>query len=150
MVTPISTGAQDAGKEGTGPKGALVWRRLEALSPYDREAWVRELERYSLQGRYPSLVQGLTEGFNLGIPRILHTHVPPNNLSISILPHVYTKIIKNEFAAGRYVVSRTKVLVRDGPIQRHLLQGKQAQDVSLWVPSGVGPDGPRENHAVTL
>ena len=47
-------------------------------------------------------------------------------------------------------LSRTKVLVRDGPIQRHLLQGKQAQDVSLWFPAGVGPDGPREIHAVTL
>ena len=47
-------------------------------------------------------------------------------------------------------VSRTKVLVRDGPIQRHLLQGKQAQDASLWFPSGVGPDRPWEIHAVTL
>ena len=47
-------------------------------------------------------------------------------------------------------LSRTKVLVRDGPIQRHLLQGKQAQDASLRSPSGIGPDGPREIHAVTL
>ena len=48
------------------------------------------------------------------------------------------------------LLSQTKVLVHDGPIQRHLLQGKQAQDASLRFPPGVGPDGLREIHAVTL
>ena len=119
MVTPISTDAQDAGKKDTGTKGALMRRRLEALSPYDRGAWARELQRYGLQGRYPSLVQGLTEGFNLGIPRILHMHIPPNNISISILPHVYTEIIENEFRAGRYVgpFTRKQVEAKLGPFQ---------------------------------
>ena len=53
-------------------------------------------------------------------------------------------------ARDRLRMSRTKVLVRDGPIQRHLVQEKQVQDMSLWFPAGVGPDGPWEIHVVTL
>ena len=113
MVIPTSTGAQDAGREGMGPKDVLMWRRHEALSPYDREAWVRELGRYGLQGRYPSLIQGLTEGFNLGIPQILCMHIPPNHPSISTFPCVNRETIENEFTASRYVGPFTHSQVED-------------------------------------
>ena len=72
-------------EEDMGPKDVLARRRLEALSPYDKEAWARELGKHGLQGRYPSLIRGLAEGFRLGIPQILRTHLPPNHPSISTL-----------------------------------------------------------------
>ena len=102
-----------------GPKGVLARRRLKALSPYNEEAWARELGKYGLQGRCPSLVRGLTEGFRLGIPRILRTHLPPNHPSIRTLPHVYREIVENEFAAGRYVgpFTRSQVEAELGPFQ---------------------------------
>ena len=83
-----------------------------------------------------------------GIPNIVLSRCA--DLIITRLWAIYMAIVEKGLYYAPWKVSRTPVLVRDGPIQRHLLQGKQAQDASLWFPSGVGPDGPREIHAVTL
>ena len=46
-------------------------------------------------------------------------HVPPNQFSISTLPHVYREIVKNDFATGRYVgpFMRRQVEAKLGPFQ---------------------------------
>ena len=103
QVTPIATGAPDAEPATMELRTALERRKRNPLSPYPPEAWAAELLRHGLQHKYPSLVRGLTEGFDLGIPWISHTYTPPNHLSISSLSNVYKSIVDNEFAAGRYL-----------------------------------------------
>ena len=118
-VTPTGTDAQDVENLATEPRDALEQRRLEALSPYNNEAWAAELRRHNLCETYPSLVSGLTNGFDLGIPRISHTYTPPNHRSIILLADVYKTIINNEFAAGRYLgpFTRAQVEAALGPFQ---------------------------------
>lgn len=113
------TGVLDVEKATTGLKLALVQRRLKALSPYHHEAWAAELSHLGLVGRYPSPVQGLAGGFNLGILCILHTHAPPNHHSVKSLNHVYKSIVNNEFAAGHYISPFSCAQLEDtiGPFQ---------------------------------
>ena len=73
---------------------------VRIMTLYDRSAWVEQMLRFSLLERYPHLIQGLEEGFDLGILPIHHTYTPPNHSSISPLHYVYSNIIKNEFSAG--------------------------------------------------
>ena len=100
-------------------RAALERRRREPLTPYNWLAWTEELSRYDLQKKYPLLVQGLVEGFDLGIPRVWHTYTPPNHHSIRALNDVYNAIIENEFAAGRYIgpFSRRQLEAVLGPFQ---------------------------------
>jgi hypothetical protein len=101
------------------PKRALKPKRLSATSPYAPDAWRKELEDLGLICRYPSVVEGLRSGFDLGIPRIRSTFTPPNHHSVIHRPDVYNAIIQNEFATGRYVgpFSRAQVESELGPFQ---------------------------------
>ncbi len=100
QATPSDTGALGAERPVMGPKLALEWRRCETLSPYNPKAWAAELLCHGLLHRYPSLVKGFTDGFDLGIPKIHHTYTPPNHHSIKTLPDIYNDIVCNEFEAG--------------------------------------------------
>ena len=82
---------------------ALEHRRSEPLTPYRIRAWEEELSCHGLQNKYPALIQGFRVGFDLGIPRISCTYTPPNHNSIRLLTDVYTSIVTNKFAAGRYI-----------------------------------------------
>ena len=119
QVTPTATGAPGVEAATMEPKTALERRKREPLSPYPPQAWASELLRHGLQSKYPSLVRGLTDGFDLGIPRISHTYTPPNHLSISSLPNVYRSIVDNEFATGRYLgpYTRSQLEALIGPFQ---------------------------------
>ena len=102
-VTSTDTGVRDAERPITALRLALERRRSEPLTPYRIRAWEEELSRHGLQNKYPALIQGFRVGFDLGIPRISCTYTPPNHNSIRLLTDVYTSIITNEFAAGRYI-----------------------------------------------
>ena len=102
-ATWIGTDAPAAGRPIMGPKDALEQRSLEPLTPYAKEAWAELLSECKLVGRYPLLVQSLASGFDLGIPRIVQTYIPPNHPSAASLPDVYSSIIDSEFKAGRYI-----------------------------------------------
>ena len=119
QTTPIDTDAQGVGKLGTELKHVLGQRGRNPLTPYCWKAWEAELSRHGLEGRYPKLVQGLRAGFDLGIPRIHHSHTLPNHRSISTLNSVYKSIIENEFTAGRYIgpFTRAQLEATLGPIQ---------------------------------
>ena len=119
QTTPTTTDAQVAEKQDTEPKHALEQRGCEPLTPYQWEVWEAELSRLGLQDKYPKLIQGLRSGFDLGIPRICHTHTPPNHWSISLLHSVYSSIVANEFTAGRYIgpFMRAQLEVSLGPFQ---------------------------------
>ena len=109
---PTGTGAQVVGGPITGLKAALEQRRCEPLTPYKPLAWAEGLSCHALQGRYPLLVQGLMEGFDLGIPQVRRTYTPPNHSSIRELHDVYSSITNSEFSAGRYI----------GPFTQHQLE----------------------------
>jgi hypothetical protein len=56
QVIPSVTDAPAAEEPNTEPSLVLAWRRREALSPYNRDAWASELAHHGLQDKYPSLV----------------------------------------------------------------------------------------------
>ena len=78
--------AQDVGYQGTVPSAVLRHRRTNPLTPYKPEAWRRQLERHDLLGRYPNLYLSLTKGFDVGVPSIQQTYIPPNNSLINKYP----------------------------------------------------------------
>ena len=100
-------------------RDALERRRRSPLTPYDRTEWAGHLASAGLEGRYPHLLRGLTEGFGLGIPRIEKTYTPPNHPSVRSLVDVYSKSIENEFTTGRYIgpFSRSELEQAMGPFQ---------------------------------
>ena len=106
-----------------GLKRALEQREHEPLTPYHGRAWEERLSSLSLQKKYPLLVQGLTGGFDLGIPFIQCTYAPLNHPSVALLLDVYSNIVDNEFTAGRYIgpFSRVQLEAVLGPFQSSLL-----------------------------
>ena len=111
-ATQIDTGAPDVEDPIMGLKDALERRRCDPLTPYNKKAWAEQLSRLDLDGRYPHLVQGLTEGFDVGVPRIEKTYIPSNHASIFSHKDVYSKIVDSEFTAGCYI----------GPFTRNQLE----------------------------
>jgi hypothetical protein len=101
--TQSNTGAPAVERWAMEPKDALVQRRSDPLTPYSVKAWAEQLAELDLQEKYPLLVQGLLHSFNLGIPHIEDTYIPPNHPSFKSLLNVYTSIIDNEFTAGHYI-----------------------------------------------
>ena len=118
-ATQTGTSAPDVGRRTMGPKAALERRGFNPLTPYAREAWADLLSACGLGERYPSLVQSLAEGFDVGIPRIRITYSPPNHPSVHLLPDVYNSIVDSEFKAGRYIGPFTREQVESaiGPFQ---------------------------------
>ena len=94
-------------------------RKRKPLTPYYGEAWAEQLSRLGLQEKYPCLVQGLAEGFDLGIPCIHRTYTPPNHPSVASLLNVYSSIIEKEFYTGCYIgpFSRAQLELVLGPFQ---------------------------------
>src|SRR6266702_6184168 len=103
QATQTSTGALDVESQDTEPKRALKQRRLEPLSPYRHKAWTAELSHLGLLCKYPSVIQGFANGFNLGIPPIRSTYAPENHHSVQRLLVPYNDIVEHEFATGRYI-----------------------------------------------
>ena len=118
-VTQIGTGVPDAENPIMVLRAALERRRCSPLTPYDRKEWAGQLVSSGLEGRYPHLLQGLAEGFDLGIPCIERTYTPPNHPSLRSLFDVYSKSIESEFTAGRYIgpFSRSDLEQAIGPFQ---------------------------------
>ena len=118
-ATQTGTSVPDVGRQTMEPKAALEQRGFNPLTPYAKEAWADSLSACGLGGRYPSLVQSLADGFDVGIPRIRTTYSPPNHSSVHLLPDVYNSIVDSEFKAGRYIRPFTQKQVESaiGPFQ---------------------------------
>jgi len=101
--TPNGTDAQDVQNPTMEPKHVLVQRRLKGLTPYKPDAWQTELDKHGLSFKYPNLALDLVKGFDIGIPKIFSTYVPPNHPSLFNLLDIHTTIIQKEFDTGRYV-----------------------------------------------
>lgn len=98
-ATQIGTDAWGVGDPITVLRDALERRSRNPLTPY-KQAWVEQLSKLGLEGRYPQLVQSLAKGFNMGISRITSTYTPSNHPSLKPLADVCSKIIENEFKVG--------------------------------------------------
>jgi len=101
QATQTGTGALDVESQDMEPKHALEQRRLEPLSPYRCEAWTAELSHLGLLCKYPSIIQGFANSFNLGIPPICSTYAPENHHSIQHLLMAYNDIVEHEFAGAK-------------------------------------------------
>lgn len=87
--------------------------------PYNVPRWSVELHEHNLSALYPSLVDSLLNGFNVGIPRITRTFVPKNSSSLVSLHVVFSDIVSTELRLGRYKGPYTKAQVEAliGPFQ---------------------------------
>ena len=117
--TQIGTSALAAESQTMEPSPALEQKKRKATSPYIASAWEAELAELALSTKYPLIVNGLQNGFNLGIPQIHSTYIPPNHPSILQLPDVYKHTVHSEFAAGRYIgpYTRAQLEAELGPFQ---------------------------------
>ena len=105
-------------------------RRCSPLTPYDRKEWVGHLASSGLEGRYPHLLQGLTEVFE-------RTYTPPNHPSLRSLIDVYNKSVKSEFMAGHYIdpslgANWNRPWALFSPPLCPLFQKCQTQAFSVW------------------
>ena len=101
--THPDTSVQDVGCRGMVPSTVLRHRKTNPLTPYKPDVWHRQLERHGLLGRYPELYLSLTQGFNVGVPSIQQTYIPPNSSLINKYPEVYEEIVETEFQKVRYL-----------------------------------------------
>ena len=117
--TPPGTRAQVVENLDTAPSNVLLRRKSNALTPYNPDAWLRQLTLFNLLERYPTLYHSLVHGFDVGILSISKTYVPPNNPSIFKHPEVYNEIVENEFRKGRYIgpFSQADLEALIGPFQ---------------------------------
>ena len=117
--TQTDTDARDVERPIMELKNALERRGREPLTPYANGAWAELLLECGLEGRYPLLVQSLAGGFDVGIPRIARTYIPPNHASVRSLPDVYNSVIDSEFKSGQYIGPFTWVQLESalGPFQ---------------------------------
>ena len=118
-VTQSGTSAQAVEKPITGHKDVLKRRKREPLTPYIGEAWKELLRECGLERRYPFLVQGIAEGFDMGIPHITCTYIPLNHPSIVSLPDVYKSSVNSKCKTGRYIGPFTRRQLESalGPFQ---------------------------------
>ena len=117
--THLNIFAQDAGHQGMVPSTVLRHRKTNPLTPYKPNVWHRQLERHGLLGRYPDLYLSLTQGFDVGVPSIQQTYIPPNSSLINKYPKVYEEIVETDFQKGRYLgpFSRAELKSLIGPFQ---------------------------------
>ena len=119
QATQIDTNAQAAENPIMGLKAVLKQRKHKLCTPYNQRAWAEQLSGLGLEGKYPRLIQGLIEGFDLGIPPIKCTYAPLNHPSLRALANVLSKIIDDEFGAGHYIGPFTQKQLEQaiGPFQ---------------------------------
>ena len=93
--------------------------KLTHLPPYKLDAWCRQLERHGLLGRYPDLYLSLIQGFDVGVPSIQQTYIPPNSSLVNKYLEVYEEIVETEFWKGRYLGPFSKAELKSliGPFQ---------------------------------
>ena len=85
------------------PSSTLRHRRHNPLTPYHPDTWLEQLKFFNFFGKYPNLYYSLVHGFDVGVPIILQTYVPPNNPFILKHPEVYNEIVENKFQKKRYI-----------------------------------------------
>lgn len=82
--------------------GVLVTERMRLPTPYNPDAWQRELGHDGLLHLFPSLVYDIRFGAPIGSPPPLSaTFIPKNSKSATIYANIIDDYLTDEIAAGR-------------------------------------------------
>ncbi|KAE8238292.1 hypothetical protein A4X03_0g8868, partial [Tilletia caries] len=117
--SPVSTSTSDSARTEPAPAHTVVHRAApepmatfsapsskplpaQPITPLLPGGWSEALRRTGLARRYPSLVNSITYGFNIGIPPLTNTLTPPNHRSSRENPAATRQLIQKELDAGRY------------------------------------------------
>lgn len=97
----------------------LEQRKLQALTPYNPEAWESLLLEAGIFDKYPHLPQSMRTGFQLNLPKITITQTPPNKTTIVELADQFNKIVNLEIIKQRYLgpLTRKNIELLIGPFQ---------------------------------
>lgn len=115
----IGTSAQDAALVSMAPTPAHWLSEYRAATLLRAEGWKYLLECAGLADAYPSIVEGIRDGFRIGFPIIYCTHAPPNSVSLYEQPNIFNNIIAHEFEMKRFLgpFSRNELESLIGPFQ---------------------------------
>ncbi|SJL08045.1 uncharacterized protein ARMOST_11404 [Armillaria ostoyae] len=116
---PAVTNVQDAEVLPMEPSTVLMLRRNKPCTPLHPDSWLRHLSKANLLHWYPSIYNGLSAGFNIGIPPIQKIFTPPNHTSIDHFRNQFEKIVHHKFHCGCYIspFSQDDVEKLIGPFQ---------------------------------
>ena len=95
------------------PCSALLQRKFRPLTPYHAKNWLHALREAGLLSKYPAIYPSLSSGFYIGIPPLLHTNIPLNSPTITVMTPEFQKILEHEFASGCYLGLFTRSEVKD-------------------------------------
>ena len=82
---------------------ALKGSRERTHTPLQADAWRKEIARFNLTSKYPTLANSILFGFKAGVPRISHTFSPPNKLDTPESREAFNAVMANELATGRWL-----------------------------------------------
>lgn len=118
-TTTPSTSARAAANTLMAHRAVLAERAVNAKTPYCTDNWERLLHSRGLFAKYSHIPQGLRIGFNLSIPQVHTTQIPPNRDSIVEYAGPFNDIVTNEIRKGRYIGTFTakELEILIGPFQ---------------------------------
>ncbi|KAL4267742.1 hypothetical protein AB1N83_002993 [Pleurotus pulmonarius] len=110
-LTPPSISVPVADSHHMELRTALQLRWNKALTPYDPDIWQQLLIQSSLINKYPAIPRSLRLGFDLHIPPIHRTQMPPNKSTILLHIEPFRSLIQDEVAKLCYFgpLSQTEV-----------------------------------------
>lgn len=134
------------------PRIVLSARRRKAHTPLQAEAWKRALNDSNLTHLYPTLVQDITFGFNIGFPPIISTFAPPNSSTLNANKDAFNSILSRELDTRRYIgpLSQTEVEDLIGPFQSSplsMIPKPHKPDKFRLIQNFSYPHSPREGRA---
>ncbi|GAV98639.1 reverse transcriptase ribonuclease h [Lentinula edodes] len=117
--TQRSTVVQDVQAATTELATALKASKTRVNTPLQVEAWNLAIAELNLTTKYPTLVESIRHGFNVGIPRIYHTFSPPNRLNEPESQAAFEIVMRNEISTGRWLGPYTQETIERvlGPFQ---------------------------------
>lgn len=100
-------------------KAVISSRRSKAHTPFIADAWERYLRNANLVLKYPSIINNIRFGFDIGVPSIAQTRIPRNSNSLIKQNNEFQRIISNEFRLQRYLGPFTQRELEEtiGPFQ---------------------------------
>lgn len=116
---PIITSAPAAENKTMAPTLALSLRKHKAFTPLHADSWEQYLHSSALTPKYPTLVNSIRHGFNIGIPHITHTNTPFNSPTLQQQYNDFQHIISHELQLQQYLGPFTRREVESllGPFQ---------------------------------
>lgn len=111
------------------PSTVLALRHLLPVCPYNADVWEWLLQKHGLLARYDKIIMDFRFSFDLHLPQLSTSQMPPNHPSLLQHWAAFDSIIERELDTGRYVGPFTHLL--------HSLLGEfQTSPMSIIPKSG--------------